>query len=364
MSNPTSSKTIAKGILRALLIVTGAVLLLLFLWQVQSVLLYIAIAAVLSLVARPIIHFLKKILRFPNTLAVITTMLLFIFLLYQLVRLFIPLVLKQSENLALLNSNAFKGNVEAMVTEIQAYFSNRGINLFKEFEKLDLLSYFSEIPSLLNAVLASVGSISIAIFSVLFIAFFLMKDQRILQGALLTLAPTSSEERLQKSLHAIKRLLSRYFIGLIFQITIVFTIYTSALIWLGVENAVVIGFLCALLNLIPYVGPIIGGILMFVLTITSNLGQDFQTEILPTTLYAMLWYAIAQLVDNFFSQPVIFSKSAKSHPLEIFLVIIIFGLLFGPLGMIIAVPSYTSLKVILKEFLAENKIVKSLTKDL
>ena len=97
---------------------------------------------------------------------------------------------------------------------------------------------------------------------------------------------------------------------------------------------------------------------------TSNIGQDFQTEILPTTIYVMIGYFIAQLVDNFVSQPVIFSKTTKSHPLEIFLIIIIGGLLFGIVGMITAVPLYTALKVILKEFLSENKIVKSLTKHI
>ena len=70
------------------------------------------------------------------------------------------------------------------------------------------------------------------------------------------------------------------------------------------------------------------------------------------------------MIDNFVSQPIIFSKTTKSHPLEIFLVIIIGGLLLGPVGMIVAVPTYTALKVILKEFLSDNKIVKSLTKDL
>ena len=73
---------------------------------------------------------------------------------------------------------------------------------------------------------------------------------------------------------------------------------------------------------------------------------------------------IGQLIDNFFSQPFIFSNSVKSHPLEIFLVIIIAGLLFGVVGMIVAVPGYTAIKVILKEFLAENQIVKRLTKNL
>jgi len=103
---------------------------------------------------------------------------------------------------------------------------------------------------------------------------------------------------------------------------------------------------------------------MMILSMTSNLDADFSSVILPNTIYVMIGFIIGQLIDNFFSQPYIFSKSVKSHPLEIFLVIIISGTLFGPIGMIAAIPFYTSLKVILKEFLSENKIVKTLTKDI
>jgi predicted PurR-regulated permease PerM len=108
----------------------------------------------------------------------------------------------------------------------------------------------------------------------------------------------------------------------------------------------------------------IGAVIMFILSMTSNIGLDYQTQILPTTIYVMIWYFISQLIDNFGSQPIIFSKTTKSHPLEIFLIIIIGGLLFGITGMITAVPLYNALKVILKEFLSDNKIVKSITKDL
>jgi predicted PurR-regulated permease PerM len=176
--------------------------------------------------------------------------------------------------------------------------------------------------------------------------------------------PNGAEGRFSKSLETINDLLSRYFIGLLFQITILFLLYTSILLIFDINNAVVIAFLCALLNLIPYVGPMIGAVIMFVLSMISNIGQDFQNDILPTTMYVMVGYLIAQLIDNFASQPIIFSKTTKSHPLEIFLTIIIGGLLFGVVGMIIAVPLYTALKVILKEFLADNKIVKSLTKNI
>ena len=158
--------------------------------------------------------------------------------------------------------------------------------------------------------------------------------------------------------------MSRYFVGLIFQIIILFIIYTIGLLIIGVENAIVIAFLCALLNLIPYVGPLIGAFLMITLTMTSNLGASFSEVILPKTFWVFIVFIIGQLVDNFASQPIIFSKSVKSHPLEIFLVILIAGIMFGVVGLIVAIPAYTAIKVILKEFLSENKIVKKLTKNL
>jgi predicted PurR-regulated permease PerM len=96
----------------------------------------------------------------------------------------------------------------------------------------------------------------------------------------------------------------------------------------------------------------------------SNLGGDFQSEILPTTIYVLIGFWIVQLIDNNFSQPYIFSSSVNSHPLEIFLVILLAGFLFGIIGMIVAVPLYTILKVVGKEFLPENKIVRMLTKDI
>ena len=103
---------------------------------------------------------------------------------------------------------------------------------------------------------------------------------------------------------------------------------------------------------------------MIFLTMTSNLEADFSTVILPKTIYVMIGFTLGQLIDNLFSQPYIFSNSVKSHPLEIFIVILAGGTLMGTIGMIVAIPLYTSTRVILKEFFFENKIVKSLTQNL
>jgi predicted PurR-regulated permease PerM len=359
-----NAKTISNGILRALAILAGLALLIYFLIKIQSVIVYIIIAGILSLISRPLILFLRKRLKFPNTIAVVFTMMVMLGLLTGLIVMFVPLVAEQGKSLSLLEVDKLQMNVQEIFKQITAYFSSKGIDVLGELKNVDFISKFKEIPNLLNAVLGTLGSLSVGLFSVLFISFFFMKDSHLLRNGFLVIIPDNTEERFSKSLETIKDLLSRYFIGLITQITILFVLYTIILLIFGIDNAVVIAFLCALLNLIPYVGPMIGAIIMFILSMTSNIGQDFQTEILPTTLYVMIGYLIAQLIDNFGSQPLIFSKTTKSHPLEIFLIIIIGGLLFGIMGMITAVPLYTALKVILKEFLADNKIVKSLTKDL
>ena len=359
-----NSKTIANGILRALTIILSVLLLLYFLFKIQSVIIYIIIAAVLSLIARPIIIFLRRKLKFPNMLSVVTTMVFMLGLLAGLIVMFIPLILEQGRSLSLLEVDKLQGNVQQIFNQITSYFSSKGIDVLSELKNVDFASQFKEIPNFLNAILGALGSLSVGLFSVLFISFFFMKDSRLLKNGVMTIIPNGTEGRFSKSLETINDLLSRYFIGLILQITILFILYTIILLIFDIDNAVVIAFLCAMLNLIPYVGPIIGAVIMFTLSMTSNIGLDFQTEILPTSLWIMFWYLIAQLIDNFASQPLIFSKTTKSHPLEVFLIIIIGGLLFGIVGMITAVPCYTALKVILKEFLADNKIVKSLTKNI
>ena len=359
-----TSKEIANGIVRAVAILTGIFLLLYFFYKIQSILTYIAIAAVVALIARPIIRFFREKLKFKNSLAVLATMLLFVGILFGFIRMMIPLIEKQSENLSLLNSEQFQEQIQQILVQLNDYFKAKNINIFEQLQSLNVSSVINKLPDLVNSFVGAFGNIVIGMLSVLFISFFFMKDSDLFNRALITIAPKGSESKVLKSFNTIKDLLSRYFVGLIFQISILLILYTIILSVFGVENAFVIALLCAVLNLIPYVGPLIGAFLMVFLTMTSNLHLDFQTEILPKTTYVLIGYVFAQLIDNFISQPLIFSRSVKSHPLEIFLAILVFGSLFGIVGMVVAVPTYTAIKVILKEFLADNKIVQSLTKQL
>ncbi|MCB4800112.1 AI-2E family transporter [Neotamlana laminarinivorans] len=361
-----TSKTISNGILRAIGIIVSIALVLYFLYKIQSVITYIAIAAVISLIGRPIVTFLENKLKFKNTLAVIFTMLVFFGVFAGIMALIIPLLVKQGENLSLLNIEELQTNIENLYNEILTHFDLHQSDIRNSLKESNIASKidFSILPDFLNSVVSGFGNFSIGLFSVLFITFFFLKDNKMFDNGVLTLIPEGKEERWKRSSNKIKDLLSRYFVGLICQISILFIIYTIGLLIIGIENAVLIAFLCALINLIPYLGPVIGAILMVILTTTSNLGESFSEFILPKTLWVLVVVTFGQLIDNFISQPVIFSKSVKSHPLEIFLVILITGILFGIVGLIVAVPAYTALKVILKAFVTDNKIVKKLTKNL
>ncbi|TLP80548.1 AI-2E family transporter [Maribacter sp. ACAM166] len=365
-----TAKTISKGILRAIGVIIGILLLLYFLFTIRSVLAYVTIAAVVALIGRPLVRFLRLKIKLPNIIAVVFTMLLMVGVLAGIFALFIPLLSEQSKNLSLLDIDELQQSLNTLYHQITKYLglsSNLVENVIDDvaLEKNILKGFdIGFIPNILNSFLTVLSSASIGLFSILFISFFFLKDRKLFEHGLLIFVPKTKEQGTVNSIEKINSLLSRYFVGLLLQIFILFIIYTIVLLIVGIENAVVIAFLCALFNIIPYIGPIIGGVIMLTLTMTSNLGSDFSEIILPKTGYVLLGLIFGQLIDNFFSQPIIFSNSVKSHPLEIFLIIIIAGLLFGVVGMIVAIPGYTALKVILKEFISDNQIVKSLTQNL
>ena len=335
-------------------------------YELKIILGYVIIASILTLLARPVVKLLTSKLKFGSTLASIVAISFILIVISGVISLLIPLVLEQGKNLSLLNVNAFQDKINTLYIEFNGYLNKFNIDLSQSLIDIEGLTKNSveAIPVLLNSVGSILGSITLGILSVIFITFFLLKDGEYFEKLFTQLFPTKMKKRIEKSLIEIKVLLSRYFLGLLFQITILFTMYTIILLIFGVKDAVVIAFLCALLNLIPYIGPLIGIILMSFLTMTSYLGQDFSSVIIPKTIYVIIGYVFAQLIDNFLSQPYIFSNSIKSHPLEIFLVILSGGILFGIVGMILAIPLYTVIKVFLKVFFSNNALVKKLTKNI
>ena len=360
-----NSKDISSGIVRAVIQITGICILIWLLLQIKTLLIYMLIAGIVSLIGLPINKFLTGRLKMRNVLASSITITFLISILVSVFSLFVPLLIQQGENLSLLEVDQLKINIEAVVQEIGTYFSLDNSFWQQQFSVDNLFQNvnFGLLPELLNQTLELLGGFTIGLFSVVFILFFFLKDSHLQERIILSLVNDNVNNRVKKSIGKTKNLLSRYFLGLLLQISILMIIYSIVLAVFKVENAFIIAFLCALLNLIPYLGPIISGVLMLLLTMSSFIGNDFSSIILPKTGYVMIGFIVGQLIDNFFSQPFIFSNSVKSHPLEIFIVILASGTLLGPVGMIIAVPIYTTIKVIAQEFFSENKIVKSLTRN-
>ena len=361
-----TSKTISNGILRALLTLSLCGLVLFFFYKIQSVLIYLIVSLILTLIGNPILDFFKRKLKFNHVFATIATLFIFILIIFGFIMMFVPLILSQGQNLSLLKTAEIEKDLVLLINQITVFLDSHSIDSAQVLKEANITSKinFNFIPDFLNSLLGTISSFGMGLASVLFITFFFLKDRKIFILGARDLIPNSHEDQILNSLEKTNHLLSRYFIGLLLQLFIVFLSYIIVLLLFGIPNALIIAFLCAVLNIIPYIGPLIASVLAAILTMLSNLGSDFQSEILPTTIYVLVGFWIVQIIDNNVSQPIIFSKSVSSHPLEIFLIILIAGFIFGILGMIVAVPLYTIFKVIGKEFFPENKIIMLLTKDI
>lgn len=214
---------------------------------------------------------------------------------------------------------------------------------------------------ILGSTFTAIGNLVVALFSIAFMTFFFLKDRELFPSIIQALTPERYTQQVDRILKNSTLLLTRYFVGLAAQVAIITTIITSGLVILGVPNAFLIGFLAGLLNLIPYVGPLIGAGLGLGIILTTHLQVEALWGLVGKAGGVFL---LAQLVDNLFTQPVIFAGSVKAHPLEIFLLISIAGSLAGITGMMLAIPAYSLLRVVAKEFLSGFKVIQSLTDDL
>lgn len=234
---------------------------------------------------------------------------------------------------------------------------------FFEQVKLNLLRFFdpAKIPQVFSSILGFFGNLMIALLSIFFIAFFFLKEQGLFSQIVKALVANDMEDQTVHAIDVTSRLLIRYFVGIAIQVTIITIFITSVLSFLGYKNALLIGFFAAIMNVIPYIGPMLGAGFGMMILVSSNLGAPFYELILPKIIKLGAVFATMQLMDNFILQPNIFSKSVKAHPLEIFIVILVGAKLGGILGMVVAIPIYTILRVIAKVFLSEFKIVQRIT---
>ncbi|MBT8191236.1 MAG: AI-2E family transporter, partial [Bacteroidia bacterium] len=237
------------------------------------------------------------------------------------------------------------------------YFTGLRSNIFEMFNP-------SKIQQILSSLVGVFGSFIIALMAVFFIAFFFLKEQGLFTRMVSFLVPNNRESQVSHAIKDSSALLIRYFVGLCIQVLILTLLTSLILKLLGFQNALLMAFCFAFLNLIPYIGPIMGNFVGVLIVISSNLDIGFYDGMLPMIIKAVVVFALLQVLDNVLLQPNIFSKSVKAHPLEIFLVVLAGAKMGGVLGMVIAIPAYTVLRVLAKVFFSEFDVVKKLTANL
>ncbi|MCF8276349.1 MAG: AI-2E family transporter [Flavobacteriales bacterium] len=347
------------------------IILVLLAWYFHTIITYILIAGIISLIGEPIIRFLLKInfkgRHMPRALAATFTILGLLSFFGGIISAFIPMVADEARKLSNVSVEETLVNIQGPVQLAQDYLNQFQLTeapIVLQTELKKLLTNLFDISAVGDSVqyaLGLTGDIFIAFFAITFITFFFLKDQGLFKNMIMTLVPDQYEERIGKVLHKSKELLTRYFIGVIIEVAIVMTIVSVGLAIVGIDNALLIGFLAGLFNVIPYVGPIIGAAIGIIIGISTNTeGLDFASMLSLTGQMAIV-YAAAQMLDNFLLQPYIYSQSVKAHPLEIFLVILMAGNVAGIAGMILAVPTYSIGRVFVGEFFNQFKVVKALT---
>jgi predicted PurR-regulated permease PerM len=238
-------------------------------------------------------------------------------------------------------------------------------DFFNKF-KQNLIYYINpaRIQSIFSSTFSAFGSIAVGIVSVFFIAFFFLKEQGLFYELVKTLVPIRYESQIAHAIDDSSRLLIRYFVGILLQMTFIILFVSIFLGILGIKNALLIGFIAAITNVIPYIGPAIGAAFGVMITISSNIDVSFYDNLIPEVVKLLSVFAVMQLIDNFILQPLIFSKSVKAHPLEIFIIVMVGAKLGGVIGMVLAIPFYTVFRVLAKVFLSEFKVIQKITRNI
>jgi predicted PurR-regulated permease PerM len=368
---------IMKDTLRNILIFCGILILLACAWFFRNIVVYVLVSGVFSIMGRPLVDLFCRIRIkkwvFPRSLAALLTLSVIWGIIILFFVIFVPLVTQQINYFSSIDSEKIVQLVAGPINKVEGLF--RAIN--KDISRdLSIQEYIvrkvagvlniTMIQNFIGSLIGILGNVIIAIFSVTFITFFFLKDQRLFFESILMWVPDKYVEHFTRALYSIKKLLTRYFIGIVIQSTCIMILVTTGMTIAGIEfqQALVMGLILGVLNVIPYAGPWLGLFIAITMGVASHITQDFNTVVVPLVTYMIIVEVITHLIDNIVFQPVIFSNSVKAHPLEIFIVVLASGFAAGIPGMILGIPAYTVLRVFAREFFYNFKAVQKITSGL
>lgn len=354
--------------------IAGILVVGLLIYFFSDIFLYFAIAIILSMLGRPLCESIKKFhikkFHLGDSISSVLTMLA-LFLIFSLIFLIIiPLVNKEISILSEIDTDAIVEYFEKPLENIYNFLIQYNIirpeeNILNMVEnKLYSIVNWDNFSSILGGVISKTSSLVIGTFSTIFLTFFLLRDPNIIHNIFMAITPDNQTLRMKSILHDSRVMLTRYIFGLISEVLCMMVLIFIGLSIFDIKSALIIAVIGGLMNIIPYLGPLMGCAVGVVIGIISNLGIGCYNLILPNTLEIMGVFIVANLIDNFVLQPTIYSKSVFAHPIEIFLVILMAGNIGGVVGMIIAIPSYTLIRIVAKQLLSEFKFIELLTKKL
>lgn len=365
-----------KNFIRNILILAGIVFVVFCVWYFREIVIYILVAGVLSIMGRPLVDLFDRIkirkIAIPKAVSALLALLILWGLIFLFFYIFIPLVASQIQQLSSIDSEQLVKIIEEPIRKTENLL--RALN--PDLEELSVRAYIASkitdilsiefVQDMIGSAARTMGNIVIALFSISFITFFFLKDQHLFFESIVIWVPDKYVNNVTRALYSIKALLTRYFVGIVIQSTCIMIMMTTGMTIVGIDfhQALVMGLIAGILNVIPYVGPWLGFFITVTMGIASHLGYDFQSVIVPLVWKMALVVAITQATDNVVFQPVIFSSSVKAHPLEIFVVILAAGFAAGIPGMILGIPAYTVLRVFAREFFYNLKAVQKITSSL
>lgn len=366
---------------RTILWVMLAVVVCAVLWYFRQAAVYILVSAVLAFIGRPLVRFLCKahIGRFsmPRWLAATLTLVLLWCVLGGLIALVVPLIAGKISDLSnLISSSGSSLNVVLEpLQKVQQYITDTfglpatgsttgSASILEDFVQrlLKFLNY-DTVTSVLSSIIELGSSLVIALFSISFISFFFLKEDGLFSKMVAAIFPDKYSDSVYRAIDKISVLLSRYFTGLLTESLVIATVITVVLLLFGMsfENACFIAVVMGMLNVIPYAGPAIGLLVSLFVGIVAPI-DGCTISFTLAVIFGVI--CVVKGVDDFVLQPTIYSSKVSAHPLEIFIVILMAGSVGQIVGLLVAVPIYTVLRVFAKEFLSEVPLVHKLTKEI
>jgi len=340
-------------------------------WYFSEIIIVIVIAGVISITGYPLVGLFDKIrikkLKFPHALSVALTLILILALFLGLFSFFIPLVVQEAAMISTIDGGKLMTYYQPEINWLEESLVSFGVisrgstieTILKEnIAGVLNIGIFSNV---LGSLITFTGKFFFYLFSILFLSFFFLYDVTMLPRVLLLLIPEKYGDHAKNVMQKSKFLLSRYFIGLIINVLAMIASYAIVLSIFGVHGALVIAFFGGIVNIIPYIGPIIAVITGILLGVTGVISAGFYGAIASIAIKILFGMLLVIILDNVVYAPLIQGKSVKAHPVEIFLVIISAGSIGGIPAMIVAVPGYAFLRILASEFLSNFRLVRKMT---